>query len=154
VRGVIAIELQSLSRSALSALVSAAKRRLSVLASRRPVATVRRELAAVAASEGYRIEDLFGTQPATRVARKRRVKRTGKKVAPKYQDPANKRDTWTGRGRQPRWLAEKVKRGQSVADFLIPGLARPTARKGGVVGRRSVFKGANAPRPAGTESSG
>lgn len=140
VRGNMIIELQNLSASALGALISAAEKRLAVLSARRPIAAVRRELAAVAASEGYRITDLFSLERRVRPARKRRVKRATKKVAPKYRDPSNKRLTWTGRGRQPLWLAEKVRRGQSVADFLIPGSARPTPKKGGQVGRKSVFK--------------
>ena len=28
----------------------------------------------------------------------------GKKVAPKYRDPANAAHTWTGRGRMPQWV--------------------------------------------------
>lgn len=28
----------------------------------------------------------------------------GKKVAPKYRDPANAANTWTGRGRMPQWV--------------------------------------------------
>ena len=28
----------------------------------------------------------------------------GKKVAPKYRDPANAANTWTGRGRMPLWV--------------------------------------------------
>ena len=28
----------------------------------------------------------------------------GKKVAPKYRDPANSANTWTGRGRMPQWV--------------------------------------------------
>jgi DNA-binding protein H-NS len=28
----------------------------------------------------------------------------GKKVAPKYRDPAHPENTWTGRGRMPQWV--------------------------------------------------
>jgi DNA-binding protein H-NS len=40
----------------------------------------------------------------------------------------------------PRWLASKVQKGHKVTDFLIPGLARPTARKSSPIGKRTVFK--------------
>lgn len=43
----------------------------------------------------------------------------GSKVAPKYRNPENPTETWTGRGRQPRWLAAKVKKGSKATDFLI-----------------------------------
>ena len=35
------------------------------------------------------------------------------------QNPANKDETWTGRGKQPRWLAAQVAKGKKVEDFLI-----------------------------------
>ena len=31
---------------------------------------------------------------------------TGAKVAPKYRNPANAEQTWTGRGKSPVWVAE------------------------------------------------
>ena len=40
-------------------------------------------------------------------------------VPPKYRNPANPTDTWTGRGKQPRWLADLVKKGKKPEDFLI-----------------------------------
>ena len=33
------------------------------------------------------------------------------KVAPKYRDPANPANTWTGRGRMPKWVAELSAKG-------------------------------------------
>lgn len=40
------------------------------------------------------------------------------KVAPKYRDPASG-DTWSGRGRLPRWLADAEAAGKSRDQFLI-----------------------------------
>jgi DNA-binding protein H-NS len=39
-------------------------------------------------------------------------------VAPKYRDAATGA-TWTGRGKQPRWLAAALKGGKKLNDFLI-----------------------------------
>lgn len=39
-------------------------------------------------------------------------------VAPKYRNPATG-DTWTGRGRAPRWLADAEAGGKSRETFLI-----------------------------------
>jgi len=39
-------------------------------------------------------------------------------VAPKYRNPASG-ETWTGRGRAPRWLADAEARGQTRDSFLI-----------------------------------
>ncbi|WP_428995417.1 hypothetical protein [Lysobacter enzymogenes] len=40
----------------------------------------------------------------------------------------------------PRWLAKNVRFGQHPADFLIPGLAKPTARKTNSIGKRTLVK--------------
>jgi len=42
-----------------------------------------------------------------------------KKAPVKYMDAENPGNTWTGRGRQPRWLTEAIANGKSVEDFLI-----------------------------------
>ena len=39
-------------------------------------------------------------------------------VAPKYRDSATGM-TWTGRGKQPKWLAAYIKSGKKLADFAI-----------------------------------
>jgi DNA-binding protein H-NS len=48
-------------------------------------------------------------------------RKSGKKkgsVAPKYRNPASG-ETWSGRGRPPRWLAEAEAQGKSRDAFLI-----------------------------------
>jgi DNA-binding protein H-NS len=45
-------------------------------------------------------------------------KTTGKKVAPKYRDPATG-DTWSGRGLQPKWLRAALARGKKLTDFAL-----------------------------------
>ena len=138
------INVEELSPRQLEALLVAAERRKTLLAKRRPIAVVRAELIAFAAGSGYTIEELVGEQPKGRPAPAKRAakRKTGKtgKVAAKYRDPDNKRNTWSGRGSMPLWLAEKVKRGRSATDFLLPGLARPTTKKSKTVGQKTVFK--------------
>lgn len=43
----------------------------------------------------------------------------GRKVAPKFRNPKNPDETWTGRGRQPKWLVAELARGRSLNSFLI-----------------------------------
>ena len=133
------IDVDKLSLRELDSLLTIAERRRKLLSSRRPVAVVRRKLIALAVSHGYAIEELIDITPAS-VADKPAKRRKRARVAAKYRDPENKRHTWSGRGRMPRWLADRTKRGRSVADFLIPGLGRPTAKKSGRIGQRSVYK--------------
>ena len=50
---------------------------------------------------------------------KRRVKnlKVGSKVAPKYRD--DKGNTWTGRGKQPKWLVSAIAMGAKLESFRI-----------------------------------
>ncbi|MEH6419833.1 H-NS histone family protein [Pseudomonas sp. CGJS7] len=135
------LDIEKLSLAELNSLLVAAEKRKQLISNRSSIASVRKKVIALAAQGGYTIEELYGDLPAPEIAgKKRTTRRKSSKVAPKYRDPDNKRNTWSGRGRMPRWLAQKTKHGRSVTDFLIPGLARPTARKSAVIGRRTVFK--------------
>lgn len=39
--------------------------------------------------------------------------------APKYANPANPADTWTGRGRKPKWMLDALAAGKSPEDLAI-----------------------------------
>jgi DNA-binding protein H-NS len=47
------------------------------------------------------------------------VRRPYPKVFPKYQNPKNPTETWSGRGRQPRWLSPQLRSGKKLDDFRI-----------------------------------
>jgi DNA-binding protein H-NS len=123
------IDIESLSLRELGALVVAAEQRKQLISSRRPASAVRRMLKAAAAEAGYTLEELFGGEASETPRPPETRRRKSGKVAPKYRDPEYKRLTWSGRGRMPRWLASKVSMGHKATDFLIPGLARPTAAR-------------------------
>jgi DNA-binding protein H-NS len=55
-----------------------------------------------------------------------RRRRQYPKVFPRYRNPKNPAETWSGRGKQPRWLTAQLRTGKEVKDFLI---ARPSAPK-------------------------
>jgi hypothetical protein len=38
---------------------------------------------------------------------------------PRYRNPENQTETWTGRGRRPRWLTAKLRAGGILSDFVI-----------------------------------
>ena len=40
-------------------------------------------------------------------------------VRPKYRNPKNPAETWSGRGRQPRWLRPQLRSGRDLDEFLI-----------------------------------
>jgi DNA-binding protein H-NS len=47
-------------------------------------------------------------------------KRKYPRVFPKYQNPTAPGETWSGRGKQPRWLVAALGAGRNIEDFRIP----------------------------------
>ncbi|WP_061025670.1 H-NS histone family protein [Bradyrhizobium sp. CCH5-F6] len=41
------------------------------------------------------------------------------KVAPKYYNPLQPTETWSGRGKQPRWLVAALQSGHTLEEFRI-----------------------------------
>ncbi len=52
-------------------------------------------------------------------ARRRGHALKGRKLKPKYRNPENRTETWAGRGLQPRWLRDQLKRGKKLTAFQI-----------------------------------
>jgi DNA-binding protein H-NS len=48
-----------------------------------------------------------------------RERRPYPQVLPKYRNPAPPHETWSGRGREPRWVIEQLKSGKKMEDFRI-----------------------------------
>jgi DNA-binding protein H-NS len=49
-----------------------------------------------------------------------RPRRKYPKVLPKYFNPSAPLETWSGRGKQPRWFAAAIRSGHKLDDLLIP----------------------------------
>lgn len=47
------------------------------------------------------------------------VKTTRSKSAPKYANPANPQQTWSGRGRKPLWVQEHLNDGKPLEELAI-----------------------------------
>jgi DNA-binding protein H-NS len=58
------------------------------------------------------------------VKRRTRARRKYPKVVPKFQNPKLPTETWSGRGKQPRWLAAQIKAGRKIDDFRIAAARR------------------------------
>jgi DNA-binding protein H-NS len=70
-------------------------------------AELKRKMSEMAAAAGLSLAEVLGT------GRKRGP------IGAKYRNPDNHSETWSGRGRQPRWLVAKLKKGAKREDFLI-----------------------------------
>ena len=51
------------------------------------------------------------------------------RVLPKFRNPEQPSETWTGRGKQPRWLTAQVRSGKRIEDFRIEPPFSITARR-------------------------
>ncbi len=78
------------------------------------------EVTARAKSLGVSITDLFGKSAPKPVKKAPRKKRAGVKASPpiKFKGP-NPDDTWTGRGRRPRWLVALEAEGKDRKDYAV-----------------------------------
>src|ERR1700730_10219629 len=48
-----------------------------------------------------------------------KARRKYPRVFPKYRNPQMPSETWSGRGKQPRWLTAAIKTGRKIEDFRI-----------------------------------
>lgn len=71
-----------------------------------------KEIEAFAAERGFSLEELVGTS----VIKTKKEKGT---VAVKYRHPEKADLTWTGRGRQPKWIAEYLAQGGTLAQVTV-----------------------------------
>jgi len=83
-------------------------KRAIAIAKERERAEIKQQIEALAQDSGFSVTELFSARG-----------NKGKTVAPKYMNPDNKMETWTGRGRKPRWLVAKLEQGAKLEDFAI-----------------------------------
>ena len=69
---------------------------------------LRKKIETMVADAGFKLSDIFGGRGGK-----------GRTVPAKYANPDDPSETWTGRGRKPRWLSAKLKEGAKIEKFLI-----------------------------------
>ena len=69
--------------------------------------------------------------PQTRTGplREKSGRRPYPRIYPKFRNPELPSETWTGRGKQPRWLTAQLRSGKRVEDFRIEPPFSITARR-------------------------
>ncbi|MDH7547942.1 H-NS histone family protein [Stenotrophomonas geniculata] len=119
------IDVSGLSAKELKALITLAEKQQTKVLTRPKAAAMRAKINKYVKDHGYTIEELYGADStaSSETSKKRTgrkpAKSAGSKVAPKYRNPTNPSETWSGRGRQPRWLAALVQKGREPSEFLI-----------------------------------
>jgi DNA-binding protein H-NS len=109
----MAVDIKNLNHTQLTELISKAQARQDELRKEK-VGKLREKVLTLIKAEGYSFEDIFG---GARVAGAKR-RGTGS-VAPKYRNPADPEQTWSGRGKRPRWFNDALKAGKKEKDLAI-----------------------------------
>jgi DNA-binding protein H-NS len=73
----------------------------------------------IAAEYGLTANELKGISSGKRSVAKKKVVKTRGPVAPKYRDPSNSENTWTGRGRKPKWVEAFLNGGGRLEQITI-----------------------------------
>ena len=76
-------------------------------------AKARKDILAIAQSVGLTVDQLLGTGKPMKPAK------AVNKVAAQYQNPKNNAETWTGRGRKPKWVNEAIEGGAKLEELKI-----------------------------------
>ena len=102
------VDLHALSLKELKALQSQVAKAIAEFDDRKKN-EARAELEAKARELGFTLAELTGAAPARKRA----------PAVAKYRNPANAADTWSGRGRKPRWFSDAMKAGKSAESMAI-----------------------------------
>ena len=73
----------------------------------------------IAAEYGLTSNELKGISSDKRSATGKKIAKKRGPVAPKYRDPSNTENTWTGRGRKPKWVEAFLNGGGRLEQIKI-----------------------------------
>jgi len=96
----MSVDLSKLNPQELEQLIAEAAK-LKTQKLKENMAEVRSKIREAAKAEGYTIEELFGLGGSRKKAAS----------APKYANPADPSQTWTGRGKRPGWFKDALAKG-------------------------------------------
>lgn len=109
----MAIDLKSLNHNQLSDLIARARARQDELVKEKAT-KLREKINALVKAEGFGLDEVLGGRAGSGARGKARGK-----VKPKYRNPADPSQTWSGRGKRPRWFHAALSAGKKEKDLLI-----------------------------------
>lgn len=80
---------------------------------------IKQKAKALGVSATSLLAELQADKKLSKTKATKKKKRVLPKVMPKYRNPDNAKETWTGRGRQPKWVEAQVAKGVSLTSMLI-----------------------------------
>ena len=110
-------DLKSMSRKELEKLKANVEKALSTVAEKEKKAALAAAKKA-AAAHGFSLDEITGAEQEKPKKRRGPAKAKSPSV-PKYRNPDDKNQTWTGKGRQPQWFKDAVSAGTSPDELAI-----------------------------------
>ncbi|MCB1907528.1 MAG: H-NS histone family protein [Rhodocyclaceae bacterium] len=105
--------MRTLAKMSLPELKTLSRRVEAELAARTDSDDLRKRFEAMAAKQGYRLDDVLG-EAVEAVPVRKRSGLAGRKLPPKYVHPSNRKLAWSGRGSTPAWVRTWVEHGGSL----------------------------------------
>jgi|TARA_B110000908_G_C10000593_1_gene333956 DNA-binding protein H-NS len=110
-------DFKSMSRKELEKLLTDVKKALQS-AQARDRRDARKAAERAASEFGFSLNEL-GDDVSVKPKKAKGPKKLAKKSKPKYADPSDASNTWTGRGRQPNWFHAAVEKGINPSTLEI-----------------------------------
>lgn len=107
----MAVDISGLSSEQLRDLSKKIEKRI-VAVEKETLQAALKEMRLVADRSGVAFEDVIALLGV-------KGKKTEKKIVPKYANPDNQSQTWSGRGRRPAWVKAALEAGKSIDDLSI-----------------------------------
>jgi DNA-binding protein H-NS len=111
--------VSSMSENQLRELIQRAEEALERLVAKRARSTLK-EARRLAAEVGF---EVTFAKTGKRGGGKAKPQSPRGKVLPKYRNPENPEETWSGRGRQPKWVQAALAERHTLSDLAIPAAA-------------------------------
>ncbi|PWV60461.1 H-NS family nucleoid-associated regulatory protein [Plasticicumulans acidivorans] len=111
------IDVSTFSLEQLQALMEMARKEIDQKEQSRLV-EVRAQIENLASSVGRSVEELLQLAPEGKRKRGPKPNTTGEKIV-KFRNTENFEQTWSGRGKRPRWLQEALEQGAQLSDFAV-----------------------------------
>lgn len=77
---------------------------------RKEKTSLRKQMEELAKKSGFTFDEVISTT---------KTNKKMSKVKPKYANPKNPEQTWTGRGRKPKWVEEALSKKKKLSDLSI-----------------------------------
>lgn len=119
----MAINIDALSPAELQALIKSAEAQMGA-ARKTHIHEVRTKIDGILANAGLTLDEVYSRRGGKGAKASKSV------VAPKYRNPDDASQTWSGRGKRPVWFVEALKkRGVTAESLLIQGVTKKAPAK-------------------------